>query len=42
MILLGALVISAAAGVLVFEESLTLSRSVGWVLAIAAIWLLSR
>jgi len=42
MILLGALVITVAAGVLVFHESLTLSRSVGWVLAIAAIWLLAR
>lgn len=42
MILLGALIITAAAGVLVFDESLTVSRSVGWVLAIASIWLLSR
>jgi multidrug transporter EmrE-like cation transporter len=42
MILLGGVIIMAAAGVLLFNESLTLSRSAGWVLAIVAIWLLSR
>jgi multidrug transporter EmrE-like cation transporter len=42
MILLGGVIIMAAAGVLLFNESLTFSRSAGWVLAIIAIWLLSR
>ncbi len=42
MILLGGVIIMAAAGVLVFNESLTLTRSAGWVLAIVSIWLLSR
>jgi uncharacterized membrane protein len=42
IILLGGVIIMAAAGALIFHESLTLSRSAGWVLAIVSIWLLSR
>ena len=42
MILLGGVIIMAAAGVLIFNESLTLPRSAGWLLAIVSIWLLSR
>jgi uncharacterized membrane protein len=42
IILLGGVAIMAAAGVLLFRETLTLSRAAGWILALAAIWLLSR
>ena len=42
MILLGGVIIMAVTGVFVFNESLTLSRSAGWILAIVAIWLLAR
>ena len=42
IVLLGAVIIMATAGILLFREELTISRAAGWVLAIAAIWLLAR
>ncbi len=42
IVLLGAVVIMAVAGILLFKEQLTISKAAGWLCAIAAIWLLSR
>ena len=42
IILLGGVFVMAVAGVVLFHETITLSRASGWVLAAAAIWLLSR
>jgi len=42
IILFGALAIMVFAGVILLGESITVSRAIGWVFAIAAIWFLSR
>lgn len=42
IVLMGALAIMAVTGVAFMGEELTPSRVVGWILAVAAIWFLSR
>lgn len=42
IILLGGISMAVLVGVLFLGESLTLSRGIGWLLALVAIWLLSR